>query len=92
MPEPVSLEPLAVLVVGQSLRGARAQGDIRDGLGERHALTDQIGPEGRILSGVLAYESGNFDNVSQSGVSLLDIARAYREALDWTTDAAMQLT
>jgi c-di-GMP phosphodiesterase len=56
------------------------------------ALTDQIGPEGRILSGVLAYESGNFDNVSQSGFSLLDIARAYREALDWTSDAAMQLT
>jgi c-di-GMP phosphodiesterase len=56
------------------------------------ALTDQIGPEGRILSGVLAYESGNFEQVSSSGVSLLDIARAYREALDWTTDAAMQLT
>jgi EAL and modified HD-GYP domain-containing signal transduction protein len=56
------------------------------------ALTDQTGPEGRILSGVLAYETGNFENVSQSGVSLLDIARAYREALDWTTDAAMQLT
>jgi c-di-GMP phosphodiesterase len=57
----------------------------------RHALSDRVGPEGRILAGVLAYESGDFETCSTSGVSLLDIARAYRDAIDWTTDAAMQL-
>jgi EAL and modified HD-GYP domain-containing signal transduction protein len=55
------------------------------------ALTDHIGPEGRILAGVLAYESGDFETCTTRGVSLLDIARAYRDALDWTTDAALQL-
>jgi c-di-GMP phosphodiesterase len=55
------------------------------------ALTDHHGPEGRILAGVLAYESGDFERCTTRGVSLLDIARAYRDALDWTTDAALQL-
>ncbi len=57
----------------------------------KHALTRQIGPEGRILAGVLDYEVGDFDGCAQRGIGLLEIARAYREALDWTTDAAMAL-
>ena len=57
----------------------------------KDALTDNHGPEGRILAGVLAYESGDFERCTTRGVSLIDIARAYRDALDWTTDAALQL-
>ena len=36
-------------------------------------------------------ESGDFDACSQSSVGLIEIARAYREALDWTTDAALAI-
>jgi EAL and modified HD-GYP domain-containing signal transduction protein len=57
----------------------------------KSALTDHVGPEGRILAGVLAYETGDFETCTTRGVSLIDIARAYRDALDWTTDAALQL-
>lgn len=55
------------------------------------ALGEHQGPEGRLLAGVLAYESGDFDRCVQSGVSLVDIAMAYREALDWTDGALVQL-
>jgi EAL and modified HD-GYP domain-containing signal transduction protein len=55
------------------------------------ALTAHEGPEGRLLAGVIAYEHGDFDACIQHGVSLLDIARAYREALDWTSDTTLQL-
>ncbi len=57
----------------------------------KFALTEHVGPEGRILGGVLSYEAGDFDECNLSSVGLIEIARAYREALDWTTDAAMQL-
>jgi EAL and modified HD-GYP domain-containing signal transduction protein len=57
----------------------------------KFALTENIGPEGRILGGVLAYESGDFDSCNQGGIGLIEIARAYREALDWTADAAMAI-
>jgi c-di-GMP phosphodiesterase len=57
----------------------------------KFALTEHIGPEGRILGGVLAYESGDFDACNTGSVGLIEIARAYREALDWTTDAAMAI-
>jgi c-di-GMP phosphodiesterase len=57
----------------------------------KFALTENIGPEGRILGGVLAYESGDFDACNTGSVGLIEIARAYREALDWTTDAAMAI-
>jgi len=40
---------------------------------------------------VLNYESGDFDACNQSSVGLIEIARAYREALDWTTDAALAI-
>jgi EAL and modified HD-GYP domain-containing signal transduction protein len=55
------------------------------------ALADHVGPEGRILAGVLAYEAGDFERCVTRGVSLIQIARAYRDALDWTTDATLQL-
>jgi EAL and modified HD-GYP domain-containing signal transduction protein len=55
------------------------------------ALGAHEGPEGRLLAGVLAYERGDFEGCVQSGVSLMEIARAYREALDWTDGALVQL-
>jgi EAL and modified HD-GYP domain-containing signal transduction protein len=56
------------------------------------ALGAHEGPEGRLLEGVLAYEAGEFDRCVQTGVSLVDIAHAYGEALDWTDGALVQLT
>jgi EAL and modified HD-GYP domain-containing signal transduction protein len=56
------------------------------------ALGEHEGPEGRLLEGVLAYEAGEFDRCVQTGVSLVDIAHAYSEALDWTDGALIQLT
>ena len=52
------------------------------------ALSEHQGPEGRVL----AYEAGDFDRCVQTGVSLVDIAHAYGEALDWTDGALIQLT
>jgi EAL and modified HD-GYP domain-containing signal transduction protein len=56
------------------------------------ALGSHEGPEGTLLAGVLAYERGDFEDCAEVGVSLLDIARAYGEALDWTDGALVQLT
>lgn len=56
------------------------------------ALDEHDGPEGRLLAGVLAYECGDFDGCTRHGVSLVDIARAYAEALDWSDGAAAGLT
>jgi c-di-GMP phosphodiesterase len=56
------------------------------------ALGEHAGPEGRLLAGVLAYEAGDFERCVQTGVSLVDIAHAYGEALDWTDGALIQLT
>jgi c-di-GMP phosphodiesterase len=56
------------------------------------ALSDHEGPEGRLLAGVLAYERGDFEACGRSGVSLVNIALAYSEALDWTDGALVQLT
>jgi EAL and modified HD-GYP domain-containing signal transduction protein len=53
------------------------------------ALADHAGPEGAVLAGVLAYEVGDFRACSEHGVSLVDIAHAFREALDWSNDAIM---
>ncbi len=55
------------------------------------ALSSHEGPEGKLLAGVLAYERGDFEGCVQSGVGLMEIARAYREALDWTDGALVQL-
>ena len=56
------------------------------------ALGGHEGPEGKVLAGVLAYEAGEFDKCIQTGVSLVDIAKAYGEALDWTDGALVQLS
>ncbi len=56
------------------------------------ALGRHEGPEGRILGGVLAYERGDFEGCTRQGVGLGDIALAYREALDWSSGAVVQLT
>ena len=56
------------------------------------ALGEHEGPEGHLLAGVLAYERGDFEDCADAGVSLVDIARAYGEALDWTDGALVQLT
>jgi EAL and modified HD-GYP domain-containing signal transduction protein len=56
------------------------------------ALAAHDGPEGHILAGVLAYERGDFEGCAARGVSLMDIARAFAEALDWTNGALAQLT
>jgi len=56
-----------------------------------NALGSHQGPEGRLLAGVLAYERGDFEGCVGSGVGLLQMARAYREALDWTDGALIQL-
>ena len=56
------------------------------------ALGEHEGPEGHLLAGVLAYERGDFEDCAAAGVSLVDIARAYGEALDWTDGALVQLT
>lgn len=56
------------------------------------ALGRRQGPEGRILAGVLAYERGDFDGCAEHGVGLGEIALAYRDALDWSSGALLQLT
>jgi len=42
-----------------------------------------------VLGSVLAYEVGDFATCATNGVGLMAIARAYRDALDWSNDAAM---
>lgn len=56
------------------------------------ALVEHEGPEGKVLAGVLAYEAGEFEKCVRTGVSLVDIAKAYGEALDWTDGALVQLS
>jgi EAL and modified HD-GYP domain-containing signal transduction protein len=58
----------------------------------KQALGAHEGPEGNVLAGVLAYERGDFEGCARSGVGLLEIARAYSEALDWSDGALIQLT
>jgi c-di-GMP phosphodiesterase len=47
------------------------------------ALTDHSGPEGRLLSAVLAYERGDFAACAQLGGRLIDVANAYWHAAEW---------
>jgi EAL and modified HD-GYP domain-containing signal transduction protein len=56
------------------------------------ALGDHHGPEGRLLAGVLAYERGDFEACADTGVGLVDIARTYGDALDWSDGTLLQLT
>ena len=45
------------------------------------ALLDHVGPEGRILRTVLAYERGRFDDRDVSGLSDM-----YYDAVEWATE------
>lgn len=50
------------------------------------ALLDHVGPEGRILRTVLAYERGRFDDSDVSGLSDM-----YYDAVEWATETVVQL-
>jgi EAL and modified HD-GYP domain-containing signal transduction protein len=81
--------------VADSLLGTRMPNLLADlPFDERtsRALGEHEGPEGRLLAGVLSYEAGDFDACASSGVSLVDIARAYGDALDWSDGTLSQLT
>jgi EAL and modified HD-GYP domain-containing signal transduction protein len=94
-PEPDRAFTVGLFSVVDSLLGVRMPKLLDDlPFDERttRALGEHQGPEGRLLAGVLAYEAGDFDRCVQSGVSLVDIAYAYGEALDWTDGALIQLT
>jgi EAL and modified HD-GYP domain-containing signal transduction protein len=47
------------------------------------AITDQRGPEGRLLAAVLAYERGEFAECAERGVGLVNVANAYWHAAAW---------
>jgi c-di-GMP phosphodiesterase len=50
------------------------------------ALLDHVGPEGRILRTVLAYERGRFDEQDVTGLSDM-----YYDAVEWATETVLQL-
>jgi c-di-GMP phosphodiesterase len=50
------------------------------------ALLDHVGPEGRILRTVLAYERGRFDEHDVSGLSEM-----YYDSVEWATETVLQL-
>lgn len=50
------------------------------------ALLDHVGPEGRILRAVLAYERGRFDERAVSALSDM-----YYDAVEWATETVLQL-
>lgn len=93
--EPGRAFTVGLFSVVDSLLGTRMPALLEDlPFDERttRALGMHEGPEGRLLAGVLAYEAGDFEGCALSGVSLVDIAHAYGEALDWTDGALVQLT
>jgi EAL and modified HD-GYP domain-containing signal transduction protein len=53
-----------------------------------NALLEREGPEGQLLAAVIAYERGNFDACAEHGVSLVSLASAYHQALNWADDTA----
>ena len=57
--------------------------------GARSAST---GPGGTPARRRARVRDGDFERCALSGVGLVDIAMAYREALDWTNGALVQLT
>jgi c-di-GMP-related signal transduction protein len=45
------------------------------------ALNDQTGPLGELLSSVIAYETGNWDEVGQDSINGIDLSQLYIETL-----------
>ena len=74
-------------LIGCSMREMLAELPFDDRM--TRALSDHEGPEGHVLAAVLAYEVGDFAACADHGVSLIDIAHAFRGALDWSNDAIM---
>lgn len=74
-------------LIGCSIREMLAELPFDDRM--TRALSDHEGPEGHVLAAVLAYEVGDFARCADHGVSLVDIAHAFRDALDWSNDAIM---
>ena len=56
------------------------------------ALLERHGTEGRILAAVEAYERGDFDAVSQHGITLPIIADAYQQAVQWVDETTTLLS
>jgi c-di-GMP phosphodiesterase len=54
------------------------------------ALLGHGGPEGRILSAVLDYEHGRFDDAAADH-DVGDLSRAYYDAVEWATETILQL-
>jgi EAL and modified HD-GYP domain-containing signal transduction protein len=93
--EPDRAFTVGLFSVADSLLGTRMPNLLADlPFDERTtgALGAHEGPEGRLLAGVLAYERGDFESCADNGVGLVDIARAYGDALDWTDGTLLQLT
>jgi len=57
----------------------------------RAALIRREGELGKILNCVLAYESGDWKNVSYDGLSINEIRDCYLNALKWATDSEFLL-
>jgi EAL and modified HD-GYP domain-containing signal transduction protein len=92
--EPERAFTVGLFSIADSLLGVRMPALLADlPFDERTtgALEEHAGPEGQILAGVLAYERGDFEGCIRRGVSLVDIARAFADALDWTDGALAQL-
>jgi c-di-GMP phosphodiesterase len=54
------------------------------------ALIDHIGPEGRILKAVIDYEHGRFEDAA-AGHDVTGLSDAYYDAVEWATEAILQL-
>jgi EAL and modified HD-GYP domain-containing signal transduction protein len=54
------------------------------------ALLEQSGPEGQLLSAVLAYERGRFSDTAEHH-DLGKLSRAYYDAVAWATETIVQL-
>ena len=55
------------------------------------ALLDHVGPEGRILRLVLAYERGRFDTASGPNDDVTSLSQMYYDAVEWATETVLQL-
>ncbi len=49
------------------------------------ALIDQSGPLGELLALVIAYESGQWEDVSEASINGLDLSKLYIDSLSFIT-------